>query len=92
MNKFYLTYSNEAPKHPSEVYDINFETGISWYGQINPSNISLDDWKNNQLEKHDRLVKELQDKGRIRKLNLLLHPTKESIKQIESRVDFIKWL
>lgn len=91
MNKFYLTWSNEAPLHPSEVYGLSFETGISWYGQINPENISLKKWRKKLIKQYDALSKQFQNNGKIRKLNWIINPNENIIKQIESRTDFIKW-
>ena len=90
MNKFYLTWSNGAPLHPSEVYGLSFETGLSWHGQINPDDVTLNDWKNIQVEKYNRLNKELKDKGKIHKLNWIINPTDIEIKNIEKDLNFIK--
>ena len=53
--KFYLTWSEEKPKHPKEVYKQSWNTGLSWYGQINPQDKSFNEWKNDQIEKYKRL-------------------------------------
>ncbi len=50
--KFYLTWSEEKPKHPKEVYKQSWNTGLSWYGQINPQDKSFNEWKNDQIEKY----------------------------------------
>ena len=91
MNKYYLTWSKEEPIHPKEGYGINWETGLSWYGHMNPPDKSLNDWKNEQVEKYERLLKEYQDNGKTRKLNVIYHPTQNDISLIESDVNFIKW-
>ena len=41
MNKFYLTWSEEEPIHPKEVYKQGWNTGILFHGQINPPDKSL---------------------------------------------------
>lgn len=92
MYKFYLTWSEEKPIHPKEVYEQSWNTGLSWYGQINPTDKSLNDWKNEQVEKYEGLLKEYQDSGKVRKLNQIYHPTENDIISIEKDVNFIEWL
>ena len=92
MDKFYLTWSEEEPIHPKEVYKQSWNTGLSWYGQINPPDKSLNDWKTEQIERYERLLKEYQDNGRIRKLNQIYHPTESDIKSIEKDSNFISLL
>jgi hypothetical protein len=91
MEKFYLTWSEVEPKHPKEVYGISWETGLSWYGTINPPDKSLNHWKQEQIERYENLMKEYQDNGKIRKLNQIFHPTEENKNRIESDVNFIEW-
>ena len=91
MNKFYLTWSEEEPIHPKEVYKDSWDSGLSWYGQVNPPDKSLNEWRNEKVEKYERLLKEYQDNGRIRKLNQIYRPTKNDIISIEKDVNFIEW-
>ena len=91
MERFYLTWSDEKPSHPKKVYKESWNSGLSWYGQINPSEKSLNLWKKEQVEKYDKLLKEYQDNGRIRKLNQIFHPTENNINKIESDDNFIEW-
>jgi len=92
MEKFYLTWSNVEPKHPKDVYGMSWESGLSWYGQINPSDKSLHQWKQEQLERYENLMREYQDNGgKVRKLNIILHPTEDDKNKIERYVNFIEW-
>ena len=89
--KFYLVWSEQEPKHPKEIYLQSWNSGLSWYGQINPPNQSLDDWKKEQLEKYDSLMKEYQFHGKIRALRIIYHPTIEDVASIEKDDNFIEW-
>lgn len=91
MNKFYLVWSEEEPKHPKEVYKESWDSGLSWYGQINRTNKSLDDWKKEQIDRYESLMKEYQLYGRIKALRLAYHPTPEEIISIEKDKNFIEW-
>lgn len=89
--KFYLTWSEEKPKHPKEVYKQSWNTGLSWYGQINPQDKSFNEWKNDQIEKYKTILKEYKDNGRVRKLNQIYYPTNNDMSLIESDTNFIQW-
>lgn len=91
MEKFYLTWSKEAPKNPKEVHKDSWDSGVHFHVQINPSNKSLDEWKKEQVDKFDSLSKEYQENGKIKKLNKIYHPTPSQIESIEKEVDFIEW-
>lgn len=91
MTKFYLTYTTEQPKHPKETYGVSWNSGLAWYGQIYPSDISLNDWRKEQIEIYERLMKEYQANGKVPKINCIIHPTKDMESTIEESVDFIKW-
>ena len=89
--KFYLTWSKEEPIHPKKVYKESWNSGMSWYGPINPSDKSLNQWKKEQVEKYNQLMKEHKDLGKVKKLNMLFLTTKDYINNIEKDVNFIKW-
>ena len=91
MDKFYLTWSDVEPMHPKEVYGISWESGLDGYGQINPPDKSLNQWRQEHIEKYEHIIKEYQNNGKIRKLNQILHPTKSDKNRIESDVNFIEW-
>jgi hypothetical protein len=91
MEKFYLTWSEVEPKHPKEVYGVSWEIGLSWYGTINPTDKSLIQFKQEQIERYENLIKEYQDNGKVRKLNQIFHPTEVDKNRIESDVNFIEW-
>jgi hypothetical protein len=91
MEKNYLTWSDIEPKHPKDVYGISWETGLSWYGTINPPDKSLNQWKKEQIERYENLMKEYHDNGKVRKLNQIFHPTENDIKKIEENDNFIEW-
>ncbi len=91
MVKFYLTWSNLEPKHPKEVYGISWETGLMWYGQINSPDKSLNQWKQEQIERYENLMKEYRDNGKVRKLNQIFHPLESDKNRIESDINFIDW-
>lgn len=88
---FYLVWSHEEPKHPQEIYLNSWNSGLSWYGQINPPNQSLDDWKKEQLEKHVSIMKEFLLHGKIRSMRWIRNPTHEEILSIEKDENFIEW-
>ena len=89
--RFYLTWCDEKPRHPKEVYQQSWNTGLSWYGSINPQDKSFNEWKNEQIEKYKTLLKEYKDNGRVMKLNQIYHPTNNDITLIESESNFIQW-
>ena len=91
MERFYLVWSDEEPLHPKDIYKESWNTGITWYGQINPQDKSLNEWKNEQVEMYDFLLTEYQTNGRIRKLKNIYNPTPDNIETIEKDVNFIEW-
>jgi hypothetical protein len=85
---YYLQWSREEPKHPSEVYDISWETGWNCGSMIFPNNISFDEWKKEKVDTFEKLNLELKNNGRIKQLKYL---DGNNPSEIEKDVNFIEW-
>lgn len=90
-NKYYLIWSYEKPMHPRCIYQESWYTGFSWYGTVNPTNKSLDQWRLEKVDYYKALREEYKRNGKIMKLSYILNPNDEDINSIETDADFIKW-
>jgi hypothetical protein len=93
INNFYLVWSYDEPKHIKESYGEEvWASGVSWHGPIYPNDkMSLNEWKKEQDKKHERILKEFAEHGKVYKLSNKFHATEEDKKIIESDPNFVKW-
>lgn len=90
--RYYLKTSYTKPIHPKVVLGKSWDTGISWYGLIFPSNISFDDWKDEQIKKWEKQNKIIDEGGTLAEVDKCINYDLDKIKKIESSPDFIKWV
>jgi hypothetical protein len=91
MIKFYITWSNEEPSHPKDAYEESWNSGVYWNRQINPPDKSLNQRKQEEVNKYTILMKNYRDNGKIKKLNQIFNPTEKDIQNIETDINFIEW-
>lgn len=90
MNKYYLEWSDKAPIHPKDIYGKSWENGIKDNQLIYPNDISLNEWKENEIDRYNRLCSEFEKNGKIQSLKYLDNTSKKD--EIEKGKGFIKWV
>ena len=90
-SKFYIQWSTDVPSHPQEVYGEAWESGVYFSSQINPPNQSLNDWREEQINRYESFLVNLKKDGKIMKLCETHNPSEKEISEIEGDINFVKW-
>lgn len=95
--KFYLRWSYNEPKHPTKTMSkFTWETGIDMT-ILGPKlkfdeNTTLTQWRKLEIDKWENLMKDFKKDKKVQSLDFEIIPNEDKIKEVESDVDFIKWI